>query len=48
MTGYCYINGVENVDTDEYDISVVLHEYGHQILKSLKLSDSYCRRPRER
>ncbi|MGC0155562.1 hypothetical protein ACPRNU_24140 [Chromobacterium vaccinii] len=35
-----YILGAENVDTDEYDSSVIVHEYGHYVEGSVSRSDS--------
>ncbi|WP_157695688.1 hypothetical protein [Caballeronia hypogeia] len=35
-----YIKGAENVDTDEYDSSVVLHEFGHYVESSVSRSDN--------
>lgn len=35
-----YILGAENVDTDEYDASVLVHEFGHYVESSVSRSDS--------
>ncbi|WP_321800299.1 hypothetical protein [Caballeronia sp. J97] len=35
-----YILGAENVDTDEYDASVVVHEFGHYVEANLSRSDN--------
>ncbi|WP_459720456.1 hypothetical protein [Paraburkholderia sp. 2C] len=35
-----YILGAQNVDTDEYDASVVVHEYGHYLEAKVSRSDS--------
>ncbi|NLP65474.1 hypothetical protein [Paraburkholderia sacchari] len=35
-----YILGAENVDTDEYDASVVVHEFGHYVEANVSRSDS--------
>jgi hypothetical protein len=35
-----YILGAENVDTDEYDGSVIVHEFGHYVEFALSRSDS--------
>lgn len=35
-----YILGAENVDTDEYDSSVVVHEFGHYVEANVSRSDS--------
>jgi hypothetical protein len=35
-----YILGAENVDTDEYDPSVIVHEFGHYLENVLSRSDS--------
>ncbi|SAL44177.1 hypothetical protein AWB71_02334 [Caballeronia peredens] len=36
-----YLLGAENVDTDEYDASVVMHEFGHYVEYDLSRSDSF-------
>jgi hypothetical protein len=36
-----YLLGAENVDTDEYDASVVVHEFGHYLEYALSRSDSF-------
>jgi hypothetical protein len=35
-----YILGAENVDTDEYDTSVLVHEFGHYVENNVSRSDS--------
>ncbi len=35
-----YIMGAENVNTDEYDTGVILHEFGHYVEDVLSCSDS--------
>lgn len=35
-----YILGAENVDTDEYDSSVLVHEFGHYVEANVSRSDS--------
>jgi len=35
-----YILGAENVDTDEYDASVVVHEFGHYVEANVSRSDN--------
>ncbi|MFD1556911.1 hypothetical protein ACFSHT_14995 [Paraburkholderia silviterrae] len=35
-----YILGAENVDTDEYDTSVIVHEFGHYVEANVSRSDS--------
>ncbi|WP_322044939.1 hypothetical protein [Paraburkholderia sp. J67] len=35
-----YILGAEDVDTDEYDSSVIVHEFGHYVEANLSRSDS--------
>jgi hypothetical protein len=39
-TNGLYILGAENVDTDEYDSSVIVHEFGHYVEDKLSRSDS--------
>ncbi|GAB7127882.1 hypothetical protein JCM19000A_23890 [Silvimonas sp. JCM 19000] len=34
-----YLSGREDVDTDEYDRSVLLHEYGHYVMTELSRTD---------
>ncbi|MFC0399486.1 hypothetical protein [Paraburkholderia rhizosphaerae] len=35
-----YLLGAQNVDTDEYDASVIVHEYGHYLEANVSRSDS--------
>ncbi len=38
--GNLYLLGAENLDTDEYDAHVILHEWGHYLLDNFSRSDS--------
>ncbi len=40
VTRNIYILGAANVDTDEYDRSVVIHEFGHYLQDAFSFSDS--------
>ena len=40
ILGHIYLGGKENEDTDEYDHSVILHEFAHHFMATLSRDDS--------